>query len=62
MVIHCTVAVFTENSVMSSGNSTVITVSVRIPMNARDPTETMEPMSFGGIRSSLFVVCVCRVF
>ena len=51
MVIHCTVAVSTWNSVMSSGNSTVMTVSVRMPMKASDPTDTIEPMRCLGIRS-----------
>ena len=51
VVIHCTVAVFTPNSVMSSGNSTVITVSVRMPMNASEPTATMTPIRRLGMRS-----------
>ena len=51
VVIHCTVAVFTPNSVMSSGNSTVITVSVRMPMNASEPTATMAPIRRLGMRS-----------
>ena len=45
VVIHCTVDVVTLNSRISAGNSTVITVSVRMPMKARDPTATIEPMS-----------------
>ena len=52
MVIHCTVAVSTLNSRMSCGKSTVITVSVRMPMKAREPTATMAPMSLPGMRSS----------
>lgn len=64
MVIHCTVAVSTSNSLMSCGKSTVITVSVRMPMNANDPTATMAPMSLLGIRSSgvgLATVVLCVI-
>ncbi len=51
VVIHCTVAVSTWNSAMSSGNSTVMTVSVRMPMKASDPTDTIDPMRRLGMRS-----------
>lgn len=52
VVIHCTVAVSTPNSLINCGNSTVITVSVRIPMKASEPTATMAPMSLPLILSS----------
>ena len=66
VVIHCTVAVSTLNSRISCGNSTVMTVSVRMPMKASDPTATIAPISFIGMRSSIAtppaMFVVSRVF
>lgn len=52
VVIHCTVDVSTRNSRMSSGNSTVITVSVRIPMKDSDPVATIDPIRLFEMRPS----------
>lgn len=43
---HCTVVVLMWNSSMSSGNSTFINVSVRMPMNAMPPVARMESNRF----------------
>ena len=59
VVIHWTVDVVTLNSRISAGNSTVITVSVRMPMKASEPTATMEPISLPLIFSSLPGRSVC---
>ena len=37
---------------ISCGNSTFITVSVRMPKNASEPTATIAQMSLPGMRSS----------
>lgn len=54
VVNHWMVDVSTWNSAMSSGNSTLVRVSVRMPMNAMMPIATMESTRVGWMRSSLF--------